>query len=289
MDNRFIHMIPLLLFTSMAIVAAGLMTGLTLLTVIGFKSSQYGHYLFLSFVLAGLGTLISLFHLGRKERFLRALLGINHSWLSREVLVAGIFAALSGTIFLLYKILPPPDYPSLLSNIITGAAVISGILLTWTIGLVYNLPSRPTWQGLPNFSAPLVTALLTGSYCFILLTGFPGFKWAALILWAVDFSIAIWRFVIFHKLKSQPPRFVFPHLSTLTQITHIFRLLLSLSIPVLTFISINVPILLILSTTILLDRLALYSGSIQFTPKSEIATLKSERMQEAIAKCSLNN
>jgi anaerobic dimethyl sulfoxide reductase subunit C len=101
----------------------------------------------------------SLFHLGRPWRAPLALLRLASSWLSREVLLFGLFLVALG----IYAILPVMNLGNLARVIVGFAAVIIGLLGTIATGATYRLHSRPFWdQWLTVATFPL-GALSTGT------------------------------------------------------------------------------------------------------------------------------
>jgi Fe-S-cluster-containing dehydrogenase component/DMSO reductase anchor subunit len=94
----------------------------------------------------------SLLHLGRPLMAWRAVLGLRHSWLSREIVAFGLFAILA-----LASVVVPtsPTSPLHLSAIVAGVAGI------WCSTMVYAVTGRPLWAlqlTAPRFA--LTTALL---------------------------------------------------------------------------------------------------------------------------------
>lgn len=135
----------------------------------------------------------SLFHLGRPWRAPLALLRVASSWLSREVLLFGLFLVALG----IYAILPVMNLGSLARTIVGVAAVIIGLMGTIATGATYHLRSRPFWdQWLTIASFPL-GALSTGTlFGFFVAQQFighsrvTGYEWigAALLLF---FSLVV--------------------------------------------------------------------------------------------------
>lgn len=117
--------LPLVLFT---LISAGMvalyLSGLTA----NFNFSAKIGFLFLG-IISGL---LSIFHLGKKERAWRAIINIKESWLSREIL---FFVLFYGAAFFEFFIYPLPI-------VIAG---ISGILLLLSIDMVY-LPAQWRWK-----------------------------------------------------------------------------------------------------------------------------------------------
>lgn len=89
--------------------------------------------LVVALVLALVGLTASILHLGRPERAWRALGGIRHSWLSREVAALGLFAALAT------------------GAVVTGwhalavAAAVGGLVGVASSGMLYVVTRRPSW------------------------------------------------------------------------------------------------------------------------------------------------
>lgn len=112
-------------------------------------------------------------HLGRPQYAFRAIVGFRHSWLSREILVFGLFTAASGS-FLGLTLLPfaegylPAVKPwtelipsfaidaSLLMTILTGAAGIS------CSAMIYVFTKRHYWSASESFTKFFGTALSLG-------------------------------------------------------------------------------------------------------------------------------
>ncbi len=277
--HRFVDLVPLVCFTVLSAVAAGLMVGIAGFLLVDLVFPSLGIYLGLVFVSAVLGLAVSLFHLGKKLRFMRAVVGVNHSWLSREVVVAGMFAVGSGCAFFL-RYFPAP-FVRLIAPVCIGTAVL-GILLAVTIGLVYRLPTRQTWRGVAYWLALPVMVLLLGSGFLLLFH--PSFQFALLFLlfWVVDAALALWRTFTFRRLKQNPYSFLFPRFLSFNWRVHLFRLILSLMVLVLVVCSCRVSLVLVLIMSLFLDRLALYLGMAGIEPASEIARIKSQRMKDAL-------
>lgn len=145
-------------FTALAPLAVGGLIGL--LVASGTKPAPGIDWAAIIVLATGILALAaSLFHLGRPWRAPLALLRLASSWLSREVLLFGLFLVALG----IYAILPVMNLGSLGRTIVGFAAVIIGLLGTIATGATYRLHSRPFWdQWLTIASFPL-GALSTGS------------------------------------------------------------------------------------------------------------------------------
>jgi Fe-S-cluster-containing dehydrogenase component/DMSO reductase anchor subunit len=81
----------------------------------------------------------SVLHLGRPRYFYRAVIGLRHSWLSREVVAFGAFTGLAGPYALaLWLGRPMP---------VLGAAVaVSGVVGVGCSVMIYAVTRRPAWR-----------------------------------------------------------------------------------------------------------------------------------------------
>jgi Fe-S-cluster-containing dehydrogenase component/DMSO reductase anchor subunit len=106
--------------------------------------------------LAGLGA--SVLHLGRPQHAYRAILGLRHSWLSREVVALGLFAKVAMAYVGLDLVAPgwldahPPARLAMLA-----AVVASGALGVGCSVMVYHAVKRPFWR------APIAGAKFAGT------------------------------------------------------------------------------------------------------------------------------
>lgn len=288
MDNRFIHMIPLLFFTALAIIASGLVIGTAIMMfmkvlIVGGREFLQVHreLWYCSFILAALGTIFSLFHLGRKERFWRAMLGISHSWLSREVVLAGLLVGSAGTGYGLMLVEVSPGYVMSLA----GIAGVSALLLTWTIGMVYHLPGRTTWRGLVTVAAPLVTALAGAAVLPVFFIKDWQYLKVFLVIWVIDILTATLRAQGFFRLKQEKKtniHFVFPQHLPFVFPAHMARLSFTLVLLIAVIFSWHTIVATVMVTIIFLDRYCLYSGALQVSPRVEMASLRDQRLQDAL-------
>lgn len=117
-------------------------------------------------ILLGVGLLAltaSLFHLGRPLRAYRALQHLSASWLSREVILFGLFIA-SLAVFAL----PLIGNPTAVRSVVGPLAAFIGLLALVATGEVYHLRSRPSWEHrTATLSFPL------GAFSAGLLVGIP--------------------------------------------------------------------------------------------------------------------
>jgi Fe-S-cluster-containing dehydrogenase component/DMSO reductase anchor subunit len=85
----------------------------------------------------------SVFHLGRPRYFYRAVLGVRHSWLSREVIAFGAFTGLAT----LYACLLAGGTPhGALTNAVGFGASLAGIVGVVCSALIYAVTHRASWR-----------------------------------------------------------------------------------------------------------------------------------------------
>ena len=105
----------------------------------------------------GLALAASFAHLGTKRNAWRALTHLSHSWLSREILFAGLFGlgwlVSAGELLLL----------GTTSMVTMGIASALGLGLVYSMAQVYRLRSAPGWDSPHTNAGFLVTAALMGS------------------------------------------------------------------------------------------------------------------------------
>lgn len=104
-------------------------------------------HLWLSLGLGYVGLAASLLHLGRPHLAYRAILGLRHSWLSREILAFGLFAKLA-TAFVAAELLAPSwlSAHSLLQAVALSTVVVSGLCGVGCSVMVYHVVRRPFWR-----------------------------------------------------------------------------------------------------------------------------------------------
>jgi Fe-S-cluster-containing dehydrogenase component/DMSO reductase anchor subunit len=96
--------------------------------------------------LLGLGA--SLLHLGRPQFAYRAILGLGHSWLSREVVAFAAFAKLAIVLVTLEAFAPLwiAAIPGLRTGLL-GAVAVAGLGGVCCSVMVYHVVRRPFWRG----------------------------------------------------------------------------------------------------------------------------------------------
>ena len=113
----------------------------------------------LLFGLVALGT--SLFHLGRPRYAYRAVIGLRHSWLSREIVAFGLFAPLAAVYaMLLGGVSTAASQPA--RSVVGIAVLLSGLAGVGCSVMVYQSTRRVFWNGFATTARFVGTSLLLG-------------------------------------------------------------------------------------------------------------------------------
>ena len=98
-------------------------------------------------LLVGVTALVaSTYHLGRPLYAFRAVLGLGHSWLSREIVAFGLFSVLAG-LYAGFDWLRAADPGNeWFSQSLEAAVAGSGVLAVFCSGMVYQATRRPFWN-----------------------------------------------------------------------------------------------------------------------------------------------
>ncbi len=145
-------------FTALTPLAVGGLIGLLL--VVGLRMEPGIDWAAMVVLATGILALAtSIFHLGRPWRAPLALLRLSTSWLSREVILFGLFLLTLGC----YSVMPILNWGNQVRTFVGFAAAIIGLAGTIASGETYRLKARPSWdQWLAVVSFPL-GALSAGS------------------------------------------------------------------------------------------------------------------------------
>jgi formate dehydrogenase iron-sulfur subunit len=147
---------------------------LTLLTQIALGVSLTGWTLshrLVSAGVAGAAMAASLLHLGRPIHAWKALRNLRRSWLSREVLLLGLYATAAAA----FAVVDAP--------IVGAVAALLGVAGVFASGRLYVVPGRPSWNTPLTIAAFFLAGLATGP----IVTGHPGLAAAA-----VGAQLAVW-------------------------------------------------------------------------------------------------
>lgn len=260
--------LPLVLFSSFAMMGAGSVGALPLLWLAGGGVRWPGEAMAVTAIsLLACGLLLSLSHLGRKRRMPLAILGLYRSPLSLEVGLVGVtIAALSGVLLF-------GSHSALLFWLI---AVIVSLLLLIVIGLVYRLKGQATWRGVAIVT-PLTTGLLWGLLLHATFTtiSMEMFRPIVYLFIALDFAVTVLRWNTIERRGSTGEarnqaafarrRVLFIVRSMTIDLFGVGALLLFG--PAVALISVSVGVL--------IDRYSFYALGVQLTTEAEVARIES--------------
>lgn len=153
------HDFPLVLFTVLSQIAIGAIVTLWLLEITGKKISVASGFT-ISSVIAGIaivGVLVSLFHLGHPLEAYRAILNIDESWLSREVIVYLIFILFSLIYCYFWKVDRPANRKT-----VGALATLFGAGTIFSSAMIYTIPAIPAWNNGSTTLSFFLTSLLLG-------------------------------------------------------------------------------------------------------------------------------
>jgi len=135
-NTRF-HEWPLVVFTTLAIMGAGVLATPLLAAIVAGTPAPAAPAIPWGAVLLGAGLAVSVAHLGRPLRAPMATRGIGRSRLSAEVVAAGAALVAAAITAALPYVSPALD--------LLTAVLALGFLVS--LGLVYRLPGQQTWTG----------------------------------------------------------------------------------------------------------------------------------------------
>lgn len=130
----------------------------------------------------------SVFHLGRPRLAYRAVIGLRHSWLSREVVAFGAFTALAGLYAFMVSRTPTDGRPA--TAILGAAAAGLGLAGIGCSVLIYTTTRRSSWRPLGVTARFVGTAVVGGLatviWASLLSSPSAGARPLALVLGAVS-------------------------------------------------------------------------------------------------------
>ncbi len=164
-----IHELPLVVFTLLTQMAVGM-------TVCGLVVSPLSLPVILAIgILFGMGVLISFLHLGRKRNAWRAVFHLKKSWLSREILMAGLFGAAWALTAGLERLQKTPPSPWMMA--------LLGLGLIYSMARVYLIRAVPTWNSWRTPAAFFLSTAILGVLGVKLDMPFPG--WSIIVGFAL--------------------------------------------------------------------------------------------------------
>ncbi len=159
----------------------------------------------LSLAIGFLGLGASLLHLGRPLYAYRAILGIRHSWLSREVAAFGLFIHAAMAYVAANLLL---DRPMLTLGLLV-ATVLAGLVGVGTSMMVYHVVKRPFWAAEIGGTKFYFTTLILGFAASLVCLGITGAPVAMVVPAALALMLVTGAKLVFEaklqaiSLKSQ--------------------------------------------------------------------------------------
>lgn len=137
MNGDVFHEWPLVIFTTLAIMGAGLLTAPIVAGLVAPAGAAATPVMLPGVALLAAGLVVSLAHLGLPQRSPLALARVGRSRLSSEIALAGLaLAAGIAAVALPYS-----------SPVVTLLPALFGVAFLAALGLVYSLPGQATWRG----------------------------------------------------------------------------------------------------------------------------------------------
>jgi anaerobic dimethyl sulfoxide reductase subunit C (anchor subunit) len=158
--------LALLIFSFCLQAAIGIML-FTALTKQLYPGKQFKAAAIIAAGLSVVGIIASLAHLGRPLSALNSLGNLGSSWLSREVLFAGLFMGI--TVIYAYIQYFKIEMERL-NQILRWAASAVGLLTIFFMGKLYTMASVPVWHGLNTFVDFYATSVAVGALLFMVLS-----------------------------------------------------------------------------------------------------------------------
>ncbi len=191
-------------FTTLAPLAVGGLVGLLVARGLD-QEAGLDRAAFIVLAVGILALVVSLLHLGRPWRAPLALIRLSTSWLSREVILFGLFLLTLGC----YAILPALHVSGLVREAVGRAGAIIGLISTVATGETYRLRARPSWDHWLTVVTFPLGARSTGSlFGFFVVwqldagSQVPGYAWAATAALLTFSLVVTWQRSIRSPLSS---------------------------------------------------------------------------------------
>lgn len=110
-------------------------------------------------------------HLGRPQYAFRAIVGLRHSWLSREIVAFGIFAAAAASYAAIVWFVPNAR---VLANVSGWTTVVTGVIAVFCSAMIYAFTKREFWclsRVFPRFVLTSAILGIAATWLSILLLG----------------------------------------------------------------------------------------------------------------------
>ncbi len=263
-DAWRMHEWPLVVFTALAIPAAGLSTARVLVDSLGLLRGHADDTVTEAWIALLVGLAVSLAHLGRVERAHLALKRFGRNALSTEVGLAVALLFVAGTALV-------PGIPLSLSVFLVRASGVLGAALLGALGLVYYLAARRPWHS-PLVATPLTSGLSTGLIILAWEDPSPATTALAFLLLAVDTAVYLPAWAS----DSLPAGFAPVHAALFPFRTPLVLLRFAVFdlVPAVTIVRSPGLAVLAVLVGLLVDRLAFYGLAVGRTTEAEIARVE---------------
>ena len=257
---------PLVVFTSLAIAGAGLVSASAYFELVHGLASPSA--LAAGAVLTAAGLAVSLGHLGQKRRAALAVRGAGRSALSNEALFAGFALAVAAIVAVM-------GLSGSRAPVLTAAAGAVNAAFLVSIGLVYRVRGQRTWQGF-SAATPLTGGLAFGAIAVQTTAGSGDVYLGTLLFIAIDALLFSQRWRDIVGIAFSERMLADPWHARRTQLLAARCFLLNV-IPFFLLAASPTPLAIpVAAAGLLVDRFSFYVLALQHTTEHEIAGVEAQ-------------
>ena len=257
---------PLIVFTSLAIAGAGLVSASAYFELVHGLVSPSALAAGAALLAAGLA--VSLGHLGQKRRAGLAVRGAGRSALSNEALIAGVALAVAVIVAVMGLSGSPAPVPTAAAGAVNAAFLVS-------IGLVYRVRGQRTWQGF-SAATPLTGGLAFGAIAVQTTAGSGDVYLGTLLFIAIDALLFSQRWRDIVGIAFSERMLADPWHARRTQLLAARCFLLNV-IPFFLLAASPTPLAIpVAAAGLLVDRFSFYVLALQHTTEHEIAGVEAQ-------------
>jgi|MudIll2142460700_1097286.scaffolds.fasta_scaffold90418_2 DMSO reductase anchor subunit len=257
---------PLVVFTSLAIAGAGLVSASAYFELVHGLVSPSA--LAAGAVLTAAGLAVSLGHLGQKRRAALAVRGAGRSALSNEALFAGFALAVAAIVAVM-------GLSGSRAPVLTAAAGAVNAAFLVSIGLVYRVRGQRTWQGF-SAATPLTGGLAFGAIAVQTTAGSGDVYLGTLLFIAIDALLFSQRWRDIVGIAFSERMLADPWHARRTQLLAARCFLLNV-IPFFLLAASPTPLAIpVAAAGLLVDRFSFYVLALQHTTEHEIAGVEAQ-------------
>lgn len=173
---------PLVVMLVLTQSSVGLLAVTTMLSILGSGPAAWSAAA-LSILLSLTGLAASILHLGQPLKAWRVLLGLKHSWLSREALLFGLFVVAQ----MPWLVLSLTGHPR--ATLAAAIALMGGVAAVGSSVMIYGVTGRPWWRVRQVIWAFVATTIGSGLSTFLAVsTGGDGRTRAIVAVWLACFT-----------------------------------------------------------------------------------------------------